>query len=258
MSYPAIEDHILQMVRTFVTKVTVPGREPVDWPMFIVETVSEQIAKIPPRYIEIGSDGTISNDGLDPNNPVQESNRYRVNDRGEADSNGELFDDNAKYRDSGIAGIAQYELLADPKDNMCFIEAGKPRDATPMGFGRTHDRFYQIEWAPMIHLLFRPQPDDRSGEFRLEDFNSTLGTRINEFLDEIIRRPTLSYFNEDGDIVRYSEEPTDSRNSSQILMAEPVVAETNIFRGESGPYNFYVGISITYKVVEGFQLVPIL
>ena len=220
-------------------------------------TVSSKASEIPrdPEF----DDGSVSN------NPGYVIRNDRLEDDGDRTTDMDdprIYDLNERYRTTGIAGIAQYELLSDPKDNMCFIEAGKPDDATPMGFGRTHDRFYSIQWNPMIHCLFRPQPGiedtDPDAAFRLENFNVTLGEKINEFLDELVRRPTLSYKRQDGTIARYNEDGSDTRNSSQILWAEPVVNETNIFRGESGPYNFYVGISICHRIVEGYQLHPIL
>ena len=260
MSYRAIEQHLLKMVQTFQTTVLVPdgsgGFTSYRQTMFPdPETVAAAQQDIP-TYLETDEMG----------NPVYRDMRMEIvsNPTQSQIDNGEVtqYDRNERYRTTGIAGIAQYELLADPKDNMCFIEASKPDDVTPMGFGRRHDRFYSVQWNPMFHLLFRPQPDDEaSGEIRLENFNMTLGEKINEFLDQLIQRPTLSYeVEENGETVckRYSESGNSYRNSSQILYAEPVVSETNIFRGESGPYNFYVGISIVHKIVEGYQLKPII
>ena len=268
MSYPLIEKHLLEMIKTFMVDVQVPEQvdldtgEPIIFRRFLfqdVEKVDDAQDAIPPRdqYDELGQ-------------------QVFINDRGEVvpfdhPDGATAVDLNEPYRTRGIAGIAEYELLANPRDSMCFIEAGPPTDATPMGFGRTHDRFYRIEWKPRIHCLFKPpasifditvddQPSHTDDRFLLSAFNATLGMRINEFLNELIRRPTLTYCNADGEMVRYGIDAPDSRimDSSQIMYAEPSVEETNIFRGESGPYNFYVGISIVHRIVEGFQLQPIL
>ena len=275
MSYPLIEKHLLAMIQTFQVDVQVPGMdESVRQFLFRdAGTVEGAIEAIEPRpqYDELGQ-------------------QVFINDRGEVvphDSPGAMeVDLNEPYRTDGVAGIAKYELLANPRDSMCFIEAGPPTDATPMGFGRTHDRFYRIEWKPRIHCLFKPpasifditvddQPSHTDDRFLLSAFNATLGMRINEFLNELIRRPTLTYmipnpdFDMEQDVSRFNPETIPKRygidapdssimDSSQIMYAEPSVEETNIFRGESGPYNFYVGISIVHRIVEGFQLQPIL
>ena len=272
MSYPLIEKHLLAMIQTFEVAVQIPGIDPMTNKPFLpmqqllfrdADTIEGAIEMIPerPQYDELGQ-------------------QVFINDRGEVvpfdhPDGATAVDLNEPYRSNGVAGIAKYELLANPRDNMCFIEAGPPTDVTPMGFGRAHWRFYQIEWKPRIHCLFKPpasifdiptdkmvegQPTRTDDRFLLSAFNATLGMRINEFLNELIRRPTLTYCNEDGEMVRYGIDSPDSTimDSSQIMYAEPSVEETNIFRGESGPYNFYVGISIVHRIVEGFQLVPML
>ena len=264
MSYPLIEKHLLAMIQTFEVDIQVPNMAPMKQLLFPdITTVRSAQLEIPPlpQYDELGQ-------------------QVFINDRGEVvphDSPGAMaIDLNEPYRTDGVAGIARYELLANPRDSMCFIEAGPPTDATPMGFGRTHDRFYRIEWKPRIHCLFKPPasifdtlPDemDEDRPLRTEDrfllsaFNATLGMRINEFLNELIRRPTLTYIDLNTmETKRYGIDAPDSTitDSSQIMYAEPSVEETNIFRGESGPYNFYVGISIVHRIVEGFQLQPII
>ena len=278
MSYPLIEKHLLAMIQTFEVDVQVPGMDSMKQLLFPdISPLREAQDDIPilPQYDELDQ-------------------QVFTNDRGEVGPFSPEYpnpvDLNQPYRTNGVAGIAKYELLANPRDNMCFIEAGPPTDATPMGFGRTHDRFYRIEWKPRIHCLFKPpasifdissdeMDEDRplrtEDRFLLSAFNATLGMRINEFLNELIRRPTLTYmipnpdFDMEQDISRFNPETIPKRygidapdssimDSSQIMYAEPSVEETNIFRGESGPYNFYVGISIVHRIVEGFQLQPIL
>ena len=253
MSYTAIEQHLLKMIESFQVTVNVPGQEPMQVPWFVQRTQDATNA-IPANF------------AVD-----EQGNEIRINERGErvGDGEGTPLDLNQRFRESGgIASIAEYELLANPKDNMCFIEAGPPGDVSPMGFGSTWDRFYKIEWKPSIHCLFRPPPemmDEITGQFLLSNFNNTLGLRINQFLNELIRRPTLAYDLPDNTRVRYGiDEPSSDQGntgfiqSSQIILAEPTVEATNIFRGDAGPYNFYVGVSIVHRIVEGYQLIPIL